>query len=339
MVILNMLKLFILPIISFVITLLFTPIAKKLAFKANALDNPDNNLKVHKSPIPYFGGIALVLGILIALIIANHQFQFNRTYFWGLLTASIIITSLGLIDDIFDVKQTYKFLVQIILSIGLVSIGFRVETFPAPYIAIPLTIFYITGSCNALNLLDGLDGLAAGISAISSLFFFVLFLDNNDIMGIAISLSLLGSCVAFLVYNFNPASIFMGDSGSMFLGMMLSVLMIHYSKTPFEYKSFLIPILICGVPIFDTALTYIRRYINKKPIFPGDRSHFYDQLIDRGFSVKKTVLISYCIGIFFGIVALVMYRVSDIKAALIFLSVLFTLIIVVMKMNMLKIKE
>ena len=334
-----MLEYIFIPISSFILTFLFTPLARKIAFVANVFDNPSNDLKVHKKPIPYLGGIALVLGILIALVVANHQFSFIRTYFLGLLTASIIITSLGLLDDLFDIKQTYKFFVQIILAIGLVSIGFRVETFPAPYIAIPLTIFYITGGCNALNLLDGLDGLAAGISAISSLFFFVLFLDNNNIMGIAISLSLLGSCVAFLVFNFNPASIFMGDAGSMFLGMMLSVLMIHYSDTPFEYKFFLIPILICGVPIFDTALTYTRRYINKKPVFPGDRSHFYDQLIDRGFSVRKTVLISYCIGIFFGIVALIMYKVSDVKAALIFLSVLFTLIIVVRKMNMLKMNE
>ncbi len=334
-----MLEFFIYPIISFVLTLLFTPIMKKIAFKANVLDNPNCNLKVHKKPIPYLGGVALFLGTLIAMIIANYQISFSMMFFWGVICASIIITSLGLIDDVFDLKQKIKFAVQIILAIGLVCTGLRVETFPFSLIAIPLTIFYIIGSCNAFNLLDGLDGLAIGISAISSLFFFVLFLNINDIFGVTLSLSIFGSCVAFLVYNFNPASIFMGDAGSMFLGLMLSVLMIRYTKTPFEYKSFLISIMVCGVPIFDTALTYTRRYINNKPIFPGDRSHFYDQLVDRGFSVRHTVFISYALGFVFGVVGVIINVIPLIPAFLI-VSILFLILAVfVVKMKMLKMES
>lgn len=302
----------------------------------NVLDNPVNDLKIHNKPIPYLGGIALLLGVLISLSIAGFWFSFNQTYFWGIFASTIIITFLGLLDDLFDIKQTYKFIAQLLAASGMVYIGFRVGTFP--YIAIPLTIFYIIGACNALNLLDGLDGLAAGVSAISSLFFFILFLGNNDAFSIALSLSLLGACLAFLIYNFNPASIFMGDAGSMLLGVILSILMIRYSKTSFDFKSFLMAILICGVPIFDTALTYTRRYLNNKPIFPGDRSHFYDQLIDRGLSVRKTIFISYSLGIFFGIIALIMNEVSEAAASFIFFSILFVIVIVVLKMNMLKIQ-
>lgn len=334
-----MLEYFVILISSFVLTLLIIPLVKKIAFMTNALDKPINNLKIHKKPVPYLGGIALLIGILISLLIANLLFLFDQTCFWGLFTGAVIITLLGLLDDLFNIKQTYKFYAQILFASGMVYIGFRVETFPFPYIAIPLTIFYVIGACNALNLLDGLDGLAAGISAISSLFFFFLFLGKNDAFGIALSLSLLGSCIAFLLYNFNPASIFMGDAGSMLLGLVLSILMIRYSSTPFDFKTFLIPILVCGVPIFDTALTYTRRYINNRPIFPGDRSHFYDQLFDRGFSVKKTVFISYCIGILFGIIALLMKKVSEVAVFFIFFSILFILVMIISKMKMLRIQE
>jgi UDP-GlcNAc:undecaprenyl-phosphate GlcNAc-1-phosphate transferase len=332
-----MIKYSLILITSFSITILFTPVAKRIAFMANVLDNPVNELKIHKKPIPYLGGIALLLGVLISLSIAGLWFSFNQTYLWGILASTIVITFLGLLDDLFDIKQTYKFVAQLLIASGIVYIGFRVGTFP--YIAIPLTIFYIIGACNALNLLDGLDGLAAGVSAISSLFFFLLFLMNNDTFGIILSLSLFGACAAFLFYNFNPASIFMGDAGSMLLGIMLSILMIRYSETPFDFKSFFTAILICGVPVFDTALTYLRRYLNNKPIFPGDRSHFYDQLIDRGFPVKKTVLISYSIGILFGIIALIMRGTSDLSAFIIFISILFALFVIVMKMDMLRIRK
>jgi len=317
-------------------TFVLTPIMTKIAFRANILDRPSNDLKVHRKPIPYMGGIAILLGILISLSFAYVRLSLDRLHYWGLLSSAVFISSLGLLDDLFDIKQIYKFLLQILVAAMLVLIGYRVGTIPVTIVAIPLTMFFIVGACNALNLLDGLDGLAAGNSAIAALFFLVLFLIKGDHFGTSLSLSLLGASTAFLFFNYNPASIFMGDAGSMLIGLILSILMIRSSSSANDYISFFISVLICGVPVFDTALTYIRRYINKKPIFLGDRSHFYDQLIDKGFSLKTTVGIGYLLGIIFGVIALLMMRLDNFLASLVFLLVLTILVSVVWKMDMIK---
>ncbi len=322
---------------SFAATLLATPLARKFAFMANVVDRPSSYLKIHKNPTPYLGGIAIFLGILCSLLVANLYLNMDGAYLRGLIVIAALVTALGLLDDIIDIKQTYKFFAQILLALGVVYMGFRVNIFPIAYIAVPLTVFCVIGACNALNLLDGLDGLAGGVSAISGVFFLILFLRANDAFGIALSLAIVGACLAFLLFNFNPASIFMGDAGSMLLGFTLSVLMIRYSSASYDFKAFFMSIIICGVPIFDTALTYTRRYINNRPIFPGDRSHFYDQLVDRGLSAKKTVLISYLIGLSFGVSALLMNSFPELPAFFIFLSVLSAVLFAALKMNMLRI--
>ena len=324
-------------LLSLISSFFFIPIFRNLAVRFKLFDTPSTSIKIQERPIPYLGGIAILCGFILSMIYANYLFSFNGTYYWGLIFVAIIISMFGLIDDIFDIKQNTKFLTVLLIALGVALWGIRVEVFPPSYIAIPITVFYIVGACNALNNLDGLDGLAAGVSTISSAFFLLLFFESRDLFGISVSLSLIGACLAFLKFNFYPASIYMGDAGSTLLGFITAILMLRYSRIPYDAKSFLIPILISGVPIFDTAITIIRRIIHKKPIFPGDRGHFYDRLVQRGISMRRTVLLSYGVGLFFGLFALLMKAASDLMAMLIFISVLIIVSIVSIKLDLLEI--
>lgn len=325
--------------ISFIITVITTPLVKKIALNTNIVDQPDSRLKIHREPIPYLGGIAIFLGIIPASIFAQFQFDFDKALLFRVEIAIFLIMVLGLLDDILDIRQNYKFIVQILTGLFLVICGLRISSIPFLYLAAPLSIFYVIGACNALNLLDGLDGLACGITAISAFFLSVLFLIKADDFGLVLSVSLLGACLAFLIYNFSPARIFMGDAGSMVLGLMLAILMIRYSSIPYGFVDFVSPILVCGIPIFDTGITYLRRYLNNRPIFPGDRSHFYDRLVDRGFTVKQTVIISYALGVVLGSIAILINYTPLISSVLVILALLVSLFFAVIRMNMLKMQE
>lgn len=329
-------SLFVIPLVSFLVTLFATPIARNLALRQNITDRPDNVLKTHSQPIPYLGGLAIYAGINAALLVGLVKYDLNIALSVSIFTAASMIMLMGLADDIYDIRQNWKFLGQIVIGIVFIWFGTRIYTFPMIYISVPVSVFYIIGGCNSLNLLDGLDGLAAGNTAIAAFFFSIIFSVKGDQTGLVLSLGLLGACVAFLIFNFKPAKIFMGDAGSMLLGFVLAVLMIRYSSTPFDLKELFSPILICGVPIFDTGLTYLRRYINKKPIFPGDRSHFYDQLIDKGYGDRKTVLISYTLGLTLGIIALIIHFLPFVYSIIILLCLCLTSLSIVVKMRMLK---
>lgn len=326
-------------IISFIVTLITTPLLREIALKKNIVDQPDSSLKIHIKPIPYLGGVAMFLGISVSLIFAVFHLDFDRRLLFQIEITLFLIMVLGLLDDVFNIKQNYKFVIQILVSLFLVTSGLRIASIPVVYISIPLSIFYIIGACNALNLLDGLDGLASGITAIATSFFCILFLIKGDDFGLMLSICLLGVCLAFLIYNFSPAKIFMGDAGSMLLGLMLAILMIRYSSKPYDFINFVSPIVICGVPIFDTALTYLRRYLNNRPIFPGDRSHFYDQLVDRGLTAKKTVFISYALGVVFGLAALIINYIPLIPSILTIIALISTLSVFILKMKMLRMEE
>jgi len=326
---------FIILMMAFMITLLALPISKKLAFAIGAIDHSSDCLKLHGAPVPLLGGMSIVIGMLGALLISASLISLEAPSFWGFVVATMVITSIGIVDDLINVRPSYKLYMQIVLAVGLVCIGLRTQFFTSPFISIPLTIFYVVGSCNAWNLLDGLDGLAAGIAAIAALCFFVLFLGINDGFGMALSLALSGACIGFLTQNFNPASIFMGDAGSMMIGLAFSVLMIRYS-TSLSYQSFFIPILICGVPVFDTALSYVRRLANRKPILLGDRGHFYDHFLAKGYSVKQSVLICYFIGGIFGVSGIGLTAISSTTLFVFSVSIFILLILGASKMQMFK---
>jgi UDP-GlcNAc:undecaprenyl-phosphate GlcNAc-1-phosphate transferase len=286
-------------IASFFSTFSLMPKIISFSIKKRFFDDPKGDaLKVHKTPIPYLGGVGIFIGFLaplLSLYIANKI----PTDFLGVLLGSILIISLGLWDDLKNVKPTVRLGGQLLATGLTIYFGYKINTFPFYYIAAPLTIIYILGSINSVNLFDGLDGLAGGVVSISLIGFCLLFYMQGNDTYLIISLALLGAILGFIPYNFNPAKIFMGDNGSTFLGYMLAVLAINASYKPYDITLFVIPIMLIGLPISDTAMAIIRRFLKGGPIFIGDRSHIYDQLVDKGFSVKQTVVTCYIIQAFF----------------------------------------
>lgn len=293
-------------IIPFLLALTFTLIVRNLAIKYNIYDNPKGGiLKIHKKPVSCLGGIAILSAISVGLAIAIIFFL--KVNLWELVTilsCGVMLFGLGLWDDLKwknskNYKPSIKFILQILMSIlvGIIlfNSGIRIQFIPIGIVGAILTIFYVFGAINAVNMEDGLDGLAAGLVCISVLGFAVLSYFTYDKLALILSLCLLGAVSGFLIYNFSPASIFMGDNGSHFLGFMLAALAIRFTSKPYDIRWFIGPILIIGLPIFDGVYTVFRRSIQRKPLFKGDRGHFYDRLNHKGFSIRQTVLICYFI--------------------------------------------
>ena len=295
--------LYLILIISFLITYLAIPKIITFASKKNLCDIPNgDSLKIHKKPVPNIGGMGIFFGFLVASIVGAFVVGEGHRELLGVFAGSLVVLSLGLWDDVRNINPYLRIAGQTLAAVILVFAGIKVNVIPVNYIIIPLTIIYVLGAINAVNLLDGLDGLASGVTIIISLGFLILSLHQGNPLGMLLSLALMGAVIGFLPYNFNPASIFMGNSGSAFLGYILAALTISFTNKPYNVVCFIIPILIMGVPVFDTALAIIRRFKNRRPLFMGDRSHFYDRLVDKGLSVRQTVLVCYGIqAVFVGV--------------------------------------
>lgn len=296
-----------------------TPLVKKLAVRIGATDVP-NARKVHTTVMPRLGGLgiflAFVIGLLAVLPFIPYEFTLREQHFIkALLIGGGVIVLIGALDDRFELSAKVKLLGQIAAAC-IVVFGFdiRVDFVNIPFnnsyssledwIAIPLTLFWIVGVTNAVNLIDGLDGLAAGVSGIAIATIAVMaFLMGNTMVAL-MCLLLLGSIVGFLFFNFHPAKIFMGDTGSLFLGFCLALLALLGFKQ-IAVVSFLTPLLIIGVPLSDTFFAIVRRKLQKKPIFAPDKGHLHHCLRELGFSHRQTVLIIYGIAAFFGILAVI----------------------------------
>ncbi|WP_027094278.1 glycosyltransferase family 4 protein [Cohnella thermotolerans] len=302
------------------ISLALTPLVKKFAIQIGAMDVPDHR-KVHTRVMPRMGGLAIYAAFTVTILLflpwlpdsflSDHDENLIR----GLLTGGTLIVLLGALDDRFQLNAKLKFLVQIAaacivvfgfdIKINLVNIPFGSAMQPmGDWLSIPLTILWIVGVTNAINLIDGLDGLAAGVSgiAIGTILVMAALMGQSSV--ILLSTVLLGGVVGFLHFNFHPAKIFMGDSGSLFLGFALATLsMLGFKQI--TVVSFVTPILIIGVPLSDTFFAIVRRWVQKKPIFAPDKGHLHHRLQQLGFSHRKTVLIIYGIAAFFGACAIV----------------------------------
>lgn len=296
---------------AFLISLALTPTAKVIAYKIGAIDVPKDKRRVHKEPTPRLGGLAIYYGFLISvLFFCNIDKQLI-----GIVAGSLLIVGVGIIDDVMQLRASIKFVVQIIAALIVVFSDVRIEAISMPIafvpggilslgvLSVPITVLWIVGVTNAVNLIDGLDGLAVGISSIAtfSLFFIAILAGEPTVAILAAALA--GSCLGFLPYNFNPAQIFMGDTGSTFLGYMLSIICIQGLFKGYVLISFIVPFLILGLPIFDTAFAILRRIKNKKPIMSPDRGHLHHRLMDMGFSQKQTVAILYVITMILGLSA------------------------------------
>ncbi|MEC0138340.1 MraY family glycosyltransferase [Paenibacillus macerans] len=305
-------------IVSLGLALGLTPLVKKFAFAVGAVDVP-NARKVHTRIMPRLGGLGIFASFIIAMLLLfpfiPEIFTLREVNFIkAFLVGGSITVLLGALDDRFDLPAKLKFLVQIATAC-IVVFGFdiRIEFANIPFhsyaavetwIAIPFTILWIVGVTNAINLIDGLDGLAAGVSAIAIGTITVMAFVMGNVMVALLCLLLLGSILGFLYFNFHPAKIFMGDSGALFLGFCLALLSLLGFKQV-AIVSFLTPLILIGVPLSDTMFAIVRRWMQKKPIFSPDKGHLHHCLRELGFSHRQTVLIIYGIAAFFGVLAVI----------------------------------
>ncbi|HEY2494661.1 MAG TPA: MraY family glycosyltransferase [Paenibacillus sp.] len=306
-------------VLSLGLALLLTPQVKKFAFKVGAIDVP-NARKVHTRVMPRLGGLGIYLAFILALFLvlpfvsADLSLR-DANFIKAFVVGGSMIVLIGALDDRFELSAKVKLLGQIIaacvvvfgfdISVDFVNIPFQDNfKYLESWISIPLTIFWIVGVTNAINLIDGLDGLAAGVSGIAIGTILVMSLLMGNMMIALLCMILLGAIIGFLFFNFHPAKIFMGDSGSLFLGFCLAMLSLLGFKQV-AIVSFMTPLIIIGVPLSDTFFAIIRRWVQKKPIFAPDKGHLHHCLRQLGFSHRQSVLIIYSIAAFFGILAVI----------------------------------
>jgi UDP-GlcNAc:undecaprenyl-phosphate GlcNAc-1-phosphate transferase len=306
-------------LVSMGLALALTPLVKKFAVRIGAMDTP-NARKVHTRIMPRLGGLGIYLAFIITVaallpFVSSWFTTRDMSFVSAFLIGGTIIVLIGALDDRFELSAKVKLLGQIIAA-SVVVFGFniRVDFVNIPFqdayssletwVSIPLTILWIVGVTNAINLIDGLDGLAAGVSGIAIGTIAVMsFLMGNTMIAL-MCLVLLGSIIGFLFFNFHPAKIFMGDTGSLFLGFSLAMLsMLGFKQI--AVVSFITPLIIIGVPLSDTLFAIIRRAVQRKPIFSPDKGHLHHCLRELGFSHRQTVLIIYGIAAFFGVLAII----------------------------------
>lgn len=283
-----------------------TPPVRVLAFKIGAVDVPLDGRRIHKKPIPRIGGLAIYLSFTITtLLFCNPSPELLTIWLGG-----GVLVILGIIDDIYRLNAWLKFAVQLLVAGFAVWNGCVIDHINLGgmyvnlgYFSIPLSMLWIAGLTNAINLIDGLDGLACGVSAISSLSLLAVVLLHGDVLSTVMCGILFGSCLGFLPYNSNPARIFMGDTGALFLGFTLAVLSVHGVFKMHAVLSFITPILIFAFPIFDAAFAIVRRVVAGKSPFSADRGHIHHRLIDMGFTQKESVKILYAICGILGLIA------------------------------------
>ncbi|EFR41056.1 glycosyltransferase family 4 protein [Selenomonas sp. oral taxon 137] len=329
------------------VALFLTPVVISFARRTGALDAPDAR-KVHVRPIPRIGGIGIYAAFMVSVLVQMSISDLSpelMTSLWGLLAGGTIIVAIGIIDDYRDLPAKVKLLGQILAACVLV-IGFdvRIDVITDPlgdfiyleYFAIPATIFWVVGLTNTVNLIDGLDGLAAGVSSIAAVTIFLVAMEEGIPFVAMITAALAGAAIGFLYYNFNPARIFMGDTGSMFLGFMLAGISVIGAVKSAATIALIVPILALGLPILDTTFAIVRRARNHRPIFKPDKGHLHHRLLAHGFTQKQAVLLMYVVSALFGLCALALTAVSTQAALLIILIVAAAVFIGARKLGILR---
>jgi UDP-GlcNAc:undecaprenyl-phosphate GlcNAc-1-phosphate transferase len=322
-------------VVAFVVAFATTPLVKVIAFKIGAVDIPKDERRIHKHPIPRLGGLAIYYGFIVSIL----SFGQINAAMRGILIGSLIIVILGVVDDVKQLGAKIKLVVQIIAALVVALHGVQItvltnpnifsvhETIQLGYWSIPLTIMWIVGITNAVNLIDGLDGLAAGVSSIASISLLFIALLGNE-YGIALATAAVaGACLGFLPYNFNPAKIFMGDTGAMFLGYTFAAISVVGAVKSATVIALVVPILALGLPIMDTAFAILRRFVNGYPIMKPDKDHLHHRLLAIGLTQKQTVLIMYSISAVFGMSAIALAEMGLFQAGFILIALITLLVI------------
>jgi len=305
-----------------------TPLMRQLAPRLGLMDQPGAR-KVHAAATPLMGGVALYGGIILALIIFQEKFRVDQ--FVGILIGATWMSFLGVWDDRWGMSPCLKLVGQIAAALFLVLTGVQVDFLPVPVLDIIVTVVWIVGITNAINLLDNMDGLSGGIVATASAYFLLMAVMSGQYLVGALAAALLGACIGFLAYNFNPASIFMGDTGSLFLGFLLSALAIKLRFPENQaIVTWMVPVMALGVPILDTTLVFVSRLRRgKNPVTTPGKDHLSHRLVAMGYTQKEAVLILYVVAEAFGLLA-VMLTLADIRegyvtGAVVFLACLYVM--------------
>lgn len=307
---------------AFGVSLFTTPLSKKLSVKVGAIDLPKKR-GLHKEPIPRMGGIAIVLGFVISLLVLLPFLpELHNAQFLGFMVGALIIVGVGIVDDIKNLRARVKLVFQIIASLVVIYSGTEITFVTWPFTAYiepfspVVTLIWIVGVTNAVNLIDGVDGLAAGVTAISAVTIMVLCILSGSPLAVVLTASLAGSCMGFLPRNFSPAEVFMGDTGSTFLGFVLAVSSIIGVFKSYAILSVVLVACCLALPIFDTLFAIIRRTINKRPIMEADRGHLHHRLIDSGMSHRRAVVILYALSGAMGLIS-IMIAMHDLRALIV----------------------
>src|SRR4051812_14333890 len=330
-------------LVCFICSILITPFVKKLAFKIGATDKP-NQRKVHQKTMPRLGGLAIYISFVIGVIITQPN-STNLNTLNAIMIGSAIVVITGILDDMFELSAKIKFLAQIIAAAVVIFYGgVQVEFINLPFseiqlefgfLSIPITFLWIVGITNAINLIDGLDGLAAGVSSIALITISVMAILIPNPFVVVMGAILLASTLGFLIFNFYPAKIFMGDTGALFLGYMIAVLSLLGFKNV-TMISLIIPVIILGVPISDTFFAIIRRLVNKQPLSAPDKSHLHHCLMRAGFSHKQTVLLIYAMASVFGLTAFIFSQSTVWGSLIVILALLITIEVIVEKIGLVR---
>jgi UDP-GlcNAc:undecaprenyl-phosphate GlcNAc-1-phosphate transferase len=325
------------PLVAFIAALLMalavTPLVRVLAWRANALARPDAR-RLHAEPIAQWGGLAIFMGVAVAALLwrqpqlsdfrqiapsstpaavqAVKQSVHLSAAFFG---CGFLMLLLGMADDRFDFKPALKFLGQVLIVVLLWALGVKIQTLPfssgtqmlSDPASLALTLFWVVGLTNALNFIDGVDGLAAGIAAIGALSLACIEAGKAP-WAAAVAASIAGACVGFLRYNFPPARIFLGDAGSLLLGFWLATVALAAASKTAAATTLLLPMLVLGVPLFDTLWAVVRRAIARQPVWRADRGHLHHRLLARGYSARKVLLVLYSISIALGAAAVALTK-------------------------------
>ncbi|SDN02479.1 UDP-GlcNAc:undecaprenyl-phosphate GlcNAc-1-phosphate transferase [Fictibacillus solisalsi] len=301
-------QLIIAALVSFAVVAIAMPFIIKLAIRLGVTDKP-NQRKVHDKLMPRWGGVGIFLGVVVGYFVSGlYEMQLT-----GIIVGAVLIVMIGMIDDKFELSARVKLVGQIFAALIVASTGLTIELITIPFVgtfhlgpwAYITTIFWIIAITNAINLIDGLDGLAGGVSIIVMITIAIMAGLNGNMMILTLALIIAASTAGFLMYNFSPAKIFMGDAGSLFLGYSISILSLLGLYKSVTLFSFVVPIIILGVPVFDTSFAIIRRMANKTPISAPDKGHLHHRLINLGWSHRKTVLVIYALSIIFSVAAVV----------------------------------
>ena len=346
---------------AFVFGFFATAACNVIALKLGITDKPDNLVKTHKKPVAYLGGVGILVGFvagtLAGLYMMIHDPGFSIIFkkLLGIIAGATVACLVGVVDDIVDIRPWQKLLGQFIAAITLIfagitpsinsicsPLGFTLPAIAETAIGVPIVIVFVLGATNSLNLLDGLDGLCGGVTAIITLGMLFLaahlstweFSQTGDPVRIIVCLALVGGVMGFLPFNRHPAKIFMGDAGSLLLGFCVAALMMLFAeKSP---RWLLASIVLFGLPILDTATALARRKLNGRPLMVSDRGHIYDQMMDRGYGLKKTVRICYIIAAGYAAIGLLMSQIRTRYALVVYCIVFILSALIIWKKGFLK---